>query len=313
MSIAPKQIGWSQKANLLWDISRQLDKTLNLMCTGPCPIPPSNTNYSVYGCEVMGEFIITYTGNNLLSEGTIVNNDTPECFYIIGPTTSPADVGTITYVWDTPDDCQPCINSHTTTTTTTCFNCTEEPIIIGTQTWDKCNLNVTTYRNGDTIPEVTDPSVWASLTTGAWCYYNNDPANGPIYGKLYNWYAVNDPRGLAPVGKHIPSDEEWTTLTNSLGGLTIAGGKMKEAGLCHWQTPNTGATNESGFTALGAGRRINSGTFDAINIVNRTWSSTEVSTLTSFAWLRNTGYNSADVIRLGEQKGSGFPVRCLLD
>jgi uncharacterized protein (TIGR02145 family) len=80
------------------------------------------------------------------------------------------------------------------------------------------NLDVVTYRNGDIIPQVTDPSLWSSLTTGAWCYYNNDANNGGIYGKLYNWYAVNDPRGLAPEGWHVPTDEEWETLTNKLGG-----------------------------------------------------------------------------------------------
>ena len=87
-------------------------------------------------------------------------------------------------------------------------------IVIGNQVWTSQNLDVSTYRNGDTIPEVQNPNVWYYLTTGAWCFYNNDPANGPVYGKLYNWYAVNDPRGLAPVGYHIPSDAEWTILTD---------------------------------------------------------------------------------------------------
>ena len=121
---------------------------------------------------------------------------------------------------------------------------------IGTQIWMTRNLTVSQYRNGDIIPEVTDPAAWAALTTGAWCYYNNDPANGPIYGKLYNWYAVNDSRGLAPNGYHIPTTTEWTTLTNTLGGLSLAGGDLKEAGITHWSDPNTGATNNSGFTGL---------------------------------------------------------------
>ncbi len=100
-------------------------------------------------------------------------------------------------------------------------------VTIGNQTWTKSNLNVSRYRNGDPIPQVQDPSQWANLTTGAWCYYNNDPANGLIYGKLYNWYAVNDPRGIAPIDWHVPSDAEWTILTDFLGGINVAGGKMK--------------------------------------------------------------------------------------
>lgn len=130
-------------------------------------------------------------------------------------------------------------------------------VVIGSQEWTNRNLNVSRYRNGDIIPQVTDPSQWSQLTTGAWCYYDNDPANGPIYGKLYNWYAVNDPRGLAPVGYHIASDAEWTTLTNFLGDVDPgdigrgAGGKMKATTL--WNSPNSYATNSSGFTALPGG------------------------------------------------------------
>ena len=79
------------------------------------------------------------------------------------------------------------------------------------------NLDVSKYRNGDDIPQVTDATTWANLTTGAWCYYENNTANGTVYGKLYNWFAVNDPRGLAPSGWHIPSQAEWVTLQNCLG------------------------------------------------------------------------------------------------
>jgi uncharacterized protein (TIGR02145 family) len=128
-------------------------------------------------------------------------------------------------------------------------------IKIGSQVVMKKNLNVSHYRNGDRIPQVKGPDKWAALTTGAWCWYNNDSANGAVYGKLYNWYAVNDPRGLAPEGWHIPSDAEWTTLTTFLGGEGVAGGKMKERGITHWIYPNTDATNSSGFTGLPGGVR----------------------------------------------------------
>lgn len=133
--------------------------------------------------------------------------------------------------------------------------CVNGEVVIGTQTWTCSNLDVTTYRNGDTIPQVTDQASWQLLTTGAWCYYDNNSANGAIYGKLYNWYAVNDPRGLAPNGYHIPTDVEWTVLTDYLGGLTVAGGKMKEIGTTHWSAPNADATNSSWFTGLPGGYR----------------------------------------------------------
>jgi uncharacterized protein (TIGR02145 family) len=157
----------------------------------------------------------------------------------------------------------------------TCLDCVPGDMTIGTQVWSKCNLNVDTYANGDPIPQVTDPTLWNSLTTGAWCYYNNDPANGAIYGKLYNGHAINDPRGLAPVGYHIPTDAEWTTLTDYLGGATVAGGKMKEEGLCHWLTPNQDATDACGFAALPGGCRGDFGNFVRIGTNGDWWSSTQ--------------------------------------
>ena len=136
-----------------------------------------------------------------------------------------------------------------------------DTVRVCSQTWMTKNLDVAYYRNGDPIPQIIDPIQWSSLTTGAWCYYNNDAANGAIYGKLYNWYAVNDPRGLAPVGWHIPSSPEYISLINCLSGATVAGGKMKETGTTHWLSPNAGATNSSGFTGLPGGfRGINGST-----------------------------------------------------
>ena len=102
-----------------------------------------------------------------------------------------------------------------------------QTVTIGNQVWTSKNLDVSTYRNGDAIPQVQDANAWENLTTGAWCYYDNDASNGTKYGKLYNWYAVNDPRGLAPKGYHIPTDAEWTQLSDYLGGESKAGTKMK--------------------------------------------------------------------------------------
>ena len=132
---------------------------------------------------------------------------------------------------------------------------------IGNQKWTTKNLEVTKYRNGDEIPYVEDATEWAKLTTGAWCYYQNKTSNGTIYGKLYNLFAVMDKRGLAPQGFHIPTDAEWTILSDFLGGTDIAGGKLKEKGIVHWKSPNTGATNSSGFTAVPGGYRYSGGNF----------------------------------------------------
>jgi len=190
-------------------------------------------------------------------------------------------------------------------------NTTLSSVTICSQVWMTKNLDVTTYRNGDAIPQVTDATAWANLTTGAWCYYNNDSANGPIYGKLYNWYAVNDTRGLAPTGYHVPSDGEWTTLETCLGGSSVAGGAMKEAGLMHWLSPNTGATNSSGFAGLPGGGRLNNGTFNSGGFNGGWWSSTEDDATN--AWFRFLLYDNGDVVRGFNTKTDGFSVRCLRD
>ena len=193
-------------------------------------------------------------------------------------------------------------------------------VTIGTQVWATVNLDVTTYSDGTAIPQVTDPTTWAALTTGAWCYYNNVSANGTTYGKLYNWYAVagiwNEAsktdatlrKKLAPTGWHVPTDAEWTTLTTFLGGETVAGGKMKATTL--WNSPNTNATNSSGFTAIPGSFRID-GPFEIIGNTCRWWSSSEF--LTTKAWSRGLSYNNDDAIRYDTLRGYGFSVRCLRD
>lgn len=190
-------------------------------------------------------------------------------------------------------------------------NIDSDTVIIGNQTWMLKNLDVDHYNNGDPIPQVTDPTQWTNLTTGAWCYYNNDSANGTVYGKLYNWYAVNDPRGLAPTGYHIPTDVEWSTLTSYLGGVAVAGGKLKESGTVHWLSPNADATNSSGFTGLPGGFNSEMGNSVAIGSLVYWWSSTESST--TLAWCRNLDYTSGVAYRPEYLKNYGFSVRCLKD
>jgi uncharacterized protein (TIGR02145 family) len=159
-------------------------------------------------------------------------------------------------------------------------------VTIGTQTWMAENLKVSKYSDGTTIPNVTDNTQWAQLTTGAaWSYYNNDAANNAKYGKLYNWYAVsktsNGNKNLCLTGWHVPTDTEWTVLTDYLGGTSVAGGKMKEVGTTNWQSPNTSATNTSLFTGLPGGRRGNGGDYGD-NSLGFWWSSTEFNTK---AWM----------------------------
>jgi uncharacterized protein (TIGR02145 family) len=183
--------------------------------------------------------------------------------------------------------------------------------VIGTQQWMKENLEVVTYRNGDIIPQVTDATAWAALTTGAWCWYDNDPANGATYGKLYNWYAVNDSRGLAPKGWHIPSDAEWTTLGSTLGGDAAAGGKMKSTGTSIWTSPNANATNESCFAGLPGGYRMSNGTYTSFVGYGNWWSATEGGTTT--AWIRFLAFNLGSLNKLNLTKKNGYSIRCLRD
>jgi uncharacterized protein (TIGR02145 family) len=196
-------------------------------------------------------------------------------------------------------------------------NSASSDVTIGSQTWSARNLDVDHYRNGDIIPQVTDATQWTNLTTGAWCYYNNDPANGPIYGKLYNWYAVNDPRGLAPSGYHIPTDNEWTILTNYLGGLNVAGSKMKETGTSHWSYPNSDATNSSGFNAIPGGFRDYSlGIFFSRTVFGYWWSSTSGASTSNFntnKYYRQLHSDSGVVTRDAFYASSGYSVRCIKD
>ena len=182
-------------------------------------------------------------------------------------------------------------------------------VVIGSQTWMDKNLDVVAYQNGDLIPQVSDPTAWAALTTGAWCYYNNDPTTEAVYGKLYNWYAVNDPRGLAPQGWHIPTNAEWTTLANTLGGASIAGGKMKTPCTALWNSPNTGATGESGFKARPSGFRYYQSSFLQQKTRALWWTATQVDS--AHAYYRYIYNNSGAFETSTEGKVDGFSVRVI--
>ncbi len=186
----------------------------------------------------------------------------------------------------------------------------EAPIC--SQRWLVQNLDVANYRNGDPIPKVTDNTTWSSLSTGAYCYYNNDSATyAAIYGKLYNWYAVTDPRGLAPAGFHVPSDAEWTTLQDCLGGSNAAGGPLKDTGTVYWLSPNAGATNSSGFTARPGGAREFDGSFSSITNYGFWWSTTASGGVD--AWMRRLGWATTLVFIEGRNRRTGLSVRVLRD
>ncbi len=182
-------------------------------------------------------------------------------------------------------------------------------ITIGSQVWMTKNLDVSRYRNGDPIPQVQEAAEWSNLTTGAWCYYENNTANGPIYGKLYNWYAVNDPRGLAPEGWHVPSNAEWTMLIDYLGGVDAAGSKMRTTGNQYWQDDNSDATNESGFSGLPSGNRNDE--FNNIGFWAFWYSSTVYNT--NEAYIIGTTTNSPDATLDNTYKEWGVAVRCIKD
>jgi len=182
---------------------------------------------------------------------------------------------------------------------------------IGTQGWLLENLKTTKYRNGDEIANIADGNTWATTHAGAYCNYNNNADNSLLYGRLYNWYAATEGRKIAPTGWHIPSDTEWMTLINFLGGENVSGGKLKEAGQAHWASPNMGADNSSGFTALPGDYRSFSGWFDFAVSYAYWWSSTPFST--SKAWAVYVNSNYAKVVHFQDDNVFGYSIRCIMD
>lgn len=184
-----------------------------------------------------------------------------------------------------------------------------ETINIDDRIWMAENLRATRYRNGDPIANVTTAEEWETIDRGALIFYNNISSYDTLYGKLYNWYAINDPRGLCPPGWRVPTERDWVSLINVLGGESLAGGKMKARGTQHWRAPNVAATNESGFTGLPGGMRRFDGVFTSIGEISYWWSSTETGALS--AWSRGLYYSERRVIRANHSKNNGFSVRCV--
>lgn len=185
---------------------------------------------------------------------------------------------------------------------------------IGDHIWMAENLKATKYRNGDNIGTTTPATLSISGETTPkyqWAYDGNK-SNVATYGRLYTWYAITDNRNVCPSGWHIPTDDEWITLINFLGGQIIAGGILKEAGTTHWKSPNTEAINERGFTALPGGYRYCDGYFFSIGDYGHWWSSTEgLSTSCGFSY--RLDYNNTNVTLYNAYKRDGFSVRCIKD
>ena len=193
---------------------------------------------------------------------------------------------------------------------------TYKTVQIGNQVWMAENLKTAKYSDGTTIPNITNKTQWANLTSGAWCYYDNKAANNAKYGKLYNWYGVskttNGNKNICPTGWHVPTDAEWTVLTDYLGGASVAGGKLKEVGTTNWNSPNTDATDTSLFTGLPGGFRFYVGSYYYIGSLGYWWSSTEGSAAGS-AWACLLSASNGGASRGSSDVKNGLSVRCLRD
>jgi uncharacterized protein (TIGR02145 family) len=188
-----------------------------------------------------------------------------------------------------------------------------QTILIGRQEWMAENLVTAFYSNGDPIPNVTDDLEWSNETMGAWCDYKNTPSYSQVYGKLYNGYTVNDPRNVCPAGWRVPSNNDFIVLGDYLGGIQLAGGKLKETGTEHWKSPNAGATNETGFAFLPSPRRFETGSF--IFEFNRDTGNLWTTTSSNFTvgWLWYAAYDSKGIWNYSLDLNNGFPVRCIKD
>lgn len=183
-------------------------------------------------------------------------------------------------------------------------------VSIGSQCWTAENLKTTKYADGTAIPNQQVQATWVGLTSGAWCNFDNVAANNATYGKLYNWFAVNNNKKLCPTGWHVPTDSEWTIMVNFLGGNSSAGGALKSTGAL-WTAPNVGATNESGFSGMPGGLRNYLGNFNFLNTWGYYWTATENDATKS--WGRNMTNSTTASQRVSQDKQVGFSVRCVKD
>lgn len=183
-------------------------------------------------------------------------------------------------------------------------------VTIGTQIWMFSNLATTHFNDLTAIPVITDNTDWSNLLGPGYCWNENDQANKYSFGALYNWYSVSTGK-LCPIGWHVPSDIEWTSLTDYIGGIASGGNKLKETGTIHWLGSNENATNEYGFTAIAAGSRSEEGEYGGIGLMSGFWTGTEANIFD--AWRRMLFYYSDEVSVGGNKKNNGYSVRCIKD
>lgn len=190
-------------------------------------------------------------------------------------------------------------------------------VVIGDQCWMTENLRTSSYSNGNPIKKVTSSREWKSLEEGAWSFYNNSERWNNPYGKLYNWYAVNDERNICPANWHVPSYDEWDAMADHLGGRTVAGGKLKTPGTDNWRRPNLYATNQTGFSAVPGGSRTNFGDFRAhhrfydLGKFGYWWTSSFHSDYEKVAWARMINHRSGSLQSVYNPKTTGYSVRCV--
>ena len=245
---------------------------------------------------------ITATGTTSPINVTGLTNGTAYTFTVVATNAMGNSASSTASTVVTPNVCP--------TSTITDIDGNTYPIVsIGNQCWMSENLKTSRYRNGGLIPNVTNNTAWSNSTIGARSYYDNDEANNVIYGTLYNWYTTRGDT-LCPTGWGVPTDAEWTTLTEYLEGEEVAGGKMKTIGTTYWNSPNTGANNSSGFSVLPGGYRIYDGSFGGISYNAFFWSASEDD---NDAWGRILGSGNSNVARITSSKSVGASVRCLRD
>ncbi len=299
-------INWGSGAKFLHVIVGTMDLGTQQMLSVPYALNAASTNVTI---SAMGD-TLTVGGNSVIVPGISAANPT-----------SNGGIGSQVLPGNTT-----CTNQNISVTgcggqtSLTYDGRTYDLVEIGGQCWFADNLATDQYRNGDLIPTALDNTTWQNTTAGAYAIYNNDPANDVTYGKLYNWYTTVDTRGLCPTGWHVPSDCEWIYLESSLG-MPVAdqetpgwrgtneGGALKAT--TNWTSPNSGATNSSGFTALPGGWRQVDGPYYYIGNYGYWWSSTEYNS--NAAWYRILDYSDSDVFRYGTNKRYGFSVRCVRD
>ena len=263
-------------------------------CVGDCKMLFVNTLRTPQKIEIGDNvYVGTDTGYEILPEGWYVSSTNGTVFNInsSGVLTSVNTCSGSTYIRDYDG------NYYGTA-------------LIGTQTWFTENLRTTRYNNGTAIPYITNKTTWSNLTVGAYSSYDNAIDN--CFGYLYNWYATSNVGGLCPTGYHVPTNDDFITLRDYLGGNSVAGGKMKTKGLVWWKSPNNGATNSSGFNAYPAGRRVYNGNFNFFGETATFWSQTNGSGI-NFKKLVQLEYDNDNLDFQEDDPNNGYSIRCIKD